>query len=166
MASCPNNPRKDLPGVKYCTDYRERDTYTGTKQALISAGIAKAEWFPRRLVGAVRVDGKPYMANNGKQRTKRTFDIDGGKLNHRPTLDGELWIVLIENERSRAEAEERKDERRQMMRRYATRRKQKAALAEYVEPDNSALSREVRPVPCRGRQFDIRGWCNQLGGAR
>lgn len=154
------NPKRDLPGVRYCEGCRYTDQYTGTKQALIAAGIAQANWFPTKLVKAMRVDGKPYMGNNGKQRTQRRYWIEGitpeTSITHRVNPDGqEVWIVAIANEQRREEAERQHQE-------WLRERSRCGDPYFYLEPKDRELRRDVLPVPRKGQQFDVRGWVDAL----
>lgn len=88
------------PAIRTVQDTRG-DYYTGTKKALIAAGICKANWFPRALEPDFRKDGRPARGNNGKQRMRRTYVVEGRSpetsLHHKVDAYGnELWTVCVE----------------------------------------------------------------------
>lgn len=76
------------------------DYYAGTKEQLIAAGICKACWFPAKLILEICRDGTPKIGNGGKQRTQRTYVVEGREpetiLTHRRCADGsEKWTVQV-----------------------------------------------------------------------
>lgn len=110
----PKQKRIAIPGIKFEECYTW-DEYRGSKANLIAAGICKASWFPKKLVAQVRGDGKPYLGNNGKQRRRRTYPVDGvipeTTVTQRLTADGEeIWIIRVDNPKRRAEQERRRKE--------------------------------------------------------
>lgn len=107
-----------------CEKTTRGDYYTATKQELIAAGICRAEWFPAKLIRQVKRDGTPYMGNNGRQRTKRVYTVEGRSpaitLTHRRSPDGvEYWIVHVEitEEESRRRYQEHEREEKERIRR-------------------------------------------------
>lgn len=145
------------------------DYFAGTKRELIDAGICKAGWFPKRLVAEVRRDGEPYLANNGKQRVKRTYVVEGHTpettLTHRYDASGrETWVVSIAvTNRGRAarEAAHRKKlqrESNERRRQHEETLRQRALEEEAAAPVIARLRARypfIRDI--RGSIRDIRG---------
>lgn len=120
------------------------DYFEATKEQLIAAGICEPAWFPVQLVPEVCRDGRPKIGNNGRQRYKRTYVIDGREpetiLTHRPCQDGERWLVQIaigaaeQRRREEAEAEEWKQRNAKYEAGKREREKQDALAREAAEP--------------------------------
>lgn len=157
------DPKRDLPGVKYGTGHYTND-YTGTKQALVAAGIAKPDWFPRKIAKMFRKDGRPFL-RYGRQKTQRKYPVgnvtpETAVLHGRDPSGKTIWTVTVADVQARAEAERRYQEYAEHNLRYSSPRHLRAR---YVEPEDKELRCDVLPVQTRGRQFDIRGWCVALG---
>lgn len=124
------------------------DYYKGTKEQLVSAGVCKREWFPRKLLPEFCKDGRPKIGNSGHQRFKRTYAVHDQQpeivLTHRTDSEGrEYWVVrkaVAENESLKRKAEQKAEWAAQQQRVDEAQRRQ-ALEAQAAQPIVSQLWR-------------------------
>jgi hypothetical protein len=93
------------------------DYFSGTREALVAEGVCKLEWFPEKLLPALRKDGQPHK-RWGRESLRRTYVVEGRNpetiLQHKLDAFGEeQWLVRIavsEAETESRQAEERRKE--------------------------------------------------------
>lgn len=150
------------------------DYFAGTREQLVSAGVAEPGWFPKRLERLWTRDGKPYMSNTGRtQRVRRTYRIEGReprtRLACRDCLDGtRLWTIEIavsekvQRQREAARAAQYAEHVEREQRRNAEQRlSSKTAIPPSEPVRHRALLEEANLKPIALRLVGVRGLFGQ-----